>query len=132
VNREIKFRAWDNEENCWASAGSFLIDLTGELCWNEACTVQPPDKFTLMQYTGLKDKNGREIYEGDIVKSSNDGKDGCDVWDGLISKDSMSAAHGVKFDGFWSWEDEDSIYNIKYYTVIGNIYENPELLNATK
>ena len=76
------------------------------------------DWETVGQYTGLKDKNGKEIYEGDII-SANDMLN-----DFIIFKDG-----GFNLDGGES--SENLLYQLEYYgnpEVIGNIYENPELL----
>lgn len=92
------------------------------------------DDFVVMQFTGLLDKNGKEIYFGDILQTSNDGKDGCDVWG---SEDNGYAVCyedpdelGVRFKNWYPTTDEDSIFNMKYCEIIGNIYDHPNLLKA--
>ena len=73
----------------------------------------------LMQYTGLKDKNGVEIYEGDIFK---------------ITKEPEEINSVIFYSGCWQFE-EHGLYLIDWCDrgiVIGNIYENPELLKEGK
>ncbi len=113
--REIKFRAWKVDQD-----GSYMIPFEKMLsdAWN--MTSLNANGFKMMQFTGLKDKNGREIYEGDIIKA-HDHPTGVD-----------DALGDVYYDqGCWKLRNGLPIlpdYGTAWTEVIGNIYENPELL----
>lgn len=115
MQRPIKFRAWDKRfkrmHSPFVELGTekYLANFPAPL--NE----QPlPQNTVLMQYTGLKDKNGKEIYEGDII---NDG-------DGSIGKVEWRVSgfeqNMINTTGWWVIQTEGE--------VIGNIYEHPNLL----
>ena len=111
--REIKFRAWDVRERKMYFGDMGKYNSIAPFC-------NAPDKYMLMQYTGLKDKNGKEIYEGDIVKHKEDLSCATVVWDEDYTG-FTPFIYGL--DGEYG---EDA--GPEWYEVIGDIYENPELL----
>jgi len=111
--REIKFRAWDIEEKKFIDKNYGLeISLDGQTSYPHYDS-EIEAKVILMQYTGLKDKNGVEIYEGDIVKHDSG-------WIDEIKWDFITDGGPTCGWGFYDYGDR--------IAVIGNIYENPELL----
>ena len=133
--RVIKFRAWC--EGCYdEESDSYVFEMisSDRLVISEynllKDQLKQTEKFRLMQFTGLQDKNGKEIYEGDIVVYDR----GVGNWTGKR----MSTTHTIVFseEVFAFVMDYGSSY-IKLrkhwnyiYEVIGNIYENPELLST--
>jgi len=131
MTREIKFRIWDQNEEAMLYLGRFLPAL---------------DHSSLMQYTGLKDKNGVEIYEGDVVKRENyrDGNVYIELYEVIYDHDGF----GLKFlsrdrpcqrfvndKGYiiaFGNPKKDDRFTLRKEEVIGNIYENPELLTKNK
>ena len=123
--REIKFRVWNTETNKMIinvkEMGVFALQSIYSI--DEFLVIPTNEKYPLMQYTGLKDKNGVEIYEGDILSHHLQGNRFVEYgspfknYGGymLVSKNGMRG----------TLSDPD-----KLYEVIGNIYENPELLKA--
>lgn len=128
MNREIKFRVWDKPskkilypQEVWIRDNGFdSITRKEGICFSKTNNLNG----ILMQYTSLKDKNGKEIYEGDIVRWVDKYRmyetEGISeiVWrdTGFDIKDSRMGYEG---ELLIDWDDLE---------VIGNIYENPELL----
>ena len=141
--REIKFRAWDklNKEMFDVE----IINFQERRVYKDTVSYRKFEDIELMQYTGLKDKNGKEIYEGDVVKLIHTGIE--------ISADRLEDLK--RFVGIIKYENgifkivrtEKSLIESKYFEmeqkkvseifiysklydleVVGNIYENPELL----
>ena len=123
--REIKFRAWHPLlkrmfYDCCVSVGD----------WTDNSTHYGGEHNTLMQYTGLKDKNGKEIYEGDIVDFGR--------WDegkgerATVEWSEYYTGYAYRFFSQYGGEGVERL-NDKYFRdlaeVIGNIYENSELLD---
>ena len=126
---DIKFRAWHKlNKHMHYNVQDIYCD--GELgdCFGDILST--PSKFEVMAYTGLQDKNGTEIYEGDIVSAKY-------IYDKRTTDKAQviwredKASFGLKsLKGLTNEEYE--LYKITAehnLEVIGNIYENPELLN---
>lgn len=127
--RVPKFRAWTEEGKVMYYDVYPFKDDTLLLSYDEiAFDEVPASDFILMQSTGLKDKNGSEIFEGDIIKFSD-----CDddtyvtpvVWDKNYA--CFGASFSGKYPIFFEYL-EDFYTELKDIEVIGNIYENQELL----
>lgn len=123
--REIKFRFWDSEFESYVEPVTYFVGFDGSVWFNncndgEDEMYDQSEKLVVEQYTGLKDKNGKEIYEGDIV------------WD----NDSLTVVYWEKENcqfSHYEVNDPDYAYSLNeyekdIYEVVGNIYENKELL----
>lgn len=112
-NRSIKFRAWDKENKEWYNSA-----------WMRDGIFDPTDSSNgfldshiLLQFTGLKDKNGKEIYEGDLMKIEGDFI--TIEWMGTIYGQGFVMHHKERGNRSGEWGKGE---------IIGNIYENPELI----
>ena len=142
MKREIKFRGWRRKYQCWEYG--YLIECAApelneivEVIKHGGRIIAAVERDSIGQYTGLHDKNGREIYEGDIVSFGS-------VWNNSDNEDIDEEFHigVVEYDPHYAVYNvncEESgerrfmftdVVNYDGFGVIGNIFENPELLEG--
>jgi hypothetical protein len=124
MNREIKFRVWDKETEVMKVLGGLYPyqdeqTVGGEVFYEgEKTSKYFPEECEVMQYVGLTDKNGREIYEGDIIQHHDH--------------------HGNIARGVVRWDERDAAFTpgvglmseaSQWLEVVGTVYESPELLD---
>jgi uncharacterized phage protein (TIGR01671 family) len=126
--REIRFRVWDKQEKEMLFEGFHVF---GEVAIFKAIgshayktkgdktSLERYNDFELMQFTGLKDRHGKEIYEGDICKQSSDGLHFENVE--ILFNDGCYRARGLHFTQLSSGVSQ-------WFEIIGNIYENKNIL----
>jgi uncharacterized phage protein (TIGR01671 family) len=125
--REIKFRAWNGKDK--------MVDIGG--------AVDHYKSWDVMQFTGRKDKNEKEIYEGDIVKIHCDYEDKeIDYYYGVVKFGEYSDEGESSWGYGWYFEDyylissernlsgNTTILTESEFEIIGNVYENSEILDA--
>ena len=126
MSREIKFRVWDVENKEMLN----VQELDFEPTFHGGRIAIRPDQYNdyfdtedmiLMQYTGVNDRCGKEIYESDIVYVRSEDENAIIEWD------EQTARFIIHFDGWIA--DFDNYYG-KELEIIGDIYNNPELLGG--
>jgi len=120
--REIKFRVWNSERKKWTTCGMFHSNTQTKM---PIVGLSVYEKCVPLQFTGLHDRNGKEIYEGDVLNCYNWG----------VTKNELLTVSEIYWDideKGWGLNpdptDGDRYDLFRNIEIIGNIYENPELL----
>lgn len=126
--RDIRFRAWDKKEQKILPVGELHFIMSGDWSLNSvgikglskiSLRSRYLEQIELMQCTGLKDKNGKEIYEGDVCELRRNAER---IRVQVLWKDAC----------WWFWNEDELTIEFAAFVnraeVIGNIYENPELI----
>jgi len=145
--KTLKFRAWDKKKKVMHNDFQFIKSGDKDSDWliftsdkyllennktNPFINPSPhfAQQFEIMQYTGLKDKNGKDIYFGDILATSNNNPE-FDIWKkedwGYTVVGGNPNELGVSYSN-WTLEEEDSVYSKEFVEIIGNIYKNKNLI----
>lgn len=128
--REIKFRAWDKEKKEWVKNLNWSECEPQANVENGILTMESNDFFNWSQYTGRKDKNGKEIFEGDVVEMEEP------VMESDVIKCEIVFYEGT-FCAKWDRESQVTYFPLsecrleeENVEIIGNVYSNPELLST--
>lgn len=139
MSREIKFRAWEARVKKYIDWDNFINNPFGT--WGMKAFNN--ERYHFQQYTGLKDKNGKEIYEGDIIYWEIDNGVGIESYTAIVKWSENLVEEGwsqtykwlVGYTGNYYRGSYDELSTPAAYNdallIIGNIYENPDLLEAT-
>ncbi|RND62126.1 YopX protein [Lacticaseibacillus paracasei] len=137
MKREIKFRAWDKGYECYlydvqgaydTLSGCVKYENGENAVYDEECFAGflDNDQYVVEQYTGLHDKNGREIYENDVLQCTS-----YTYGNGETGKTSLLVKYHEMSAGFIAGPYMlGKLMDIRKCEVIGNIFENPEMLEA--
>ena len=119
--REIKFRAFIQPLNTMITVNKLTISGSDVAVWvNDTFYFDGLDT-NLMQYTGLKDLEGNEVYEGDILEVEMAGS----IYKGVVEYDPMSACFVLRREGKTATLNAFTTSPVASIKVIGNIYQNP-------
>lgn len=137
MKQEIKFRAWNKKDKVMVDVAAMNFGPSG--LWSliedaDDAELQLEDNYELMQYTGLKDKNGREIYEGDILKVTSEDGESYVATVKWFGDEGYPAFDLAGIPATWCYESNAlaTIFQegVETCEVIGNIFEDKQLLEG--
>ena len=126
--RKLKFRAWDKELKFFVDTTVYFIGLDGSVWFNNCgdgsdSMYDQSEKLMIMEWTGLQDINGNDIYEGDFLEFDKKEWGGDDNIHGPVKYDETQ--------GEWNTGGGLNSECSEFKKVIGNVFENPELAAST-
>lgn len=148
----LRFRAWDTQrklflhEDCYCMFSDGSIEANVRMRLSDGCdtvvavdSLDCPGRFVISQDTGLKDKGGKSIFFGDILKDVEYGEESVSSGYGVVTMGQLSDSDGYQHGDYYcitiEHKDEDGIFwsnslldTHEYTEVVGNIWQNPELL----
>jgi uncharacterized phage protein (TIGR01671 family) len=137
MKREIKFRAWDKRKKEWVSVGFHILGETTLFGLIETYCLENREKgesslermndIEITEFTGLLDRNGKEIYEGDILIPFSKGVGPMIVY---YESGAFCCKHKYNRWGLLSRLFDPDIQKLYAVHIIGNVFENPELLKV--
>ena len=122
ITNVLKFRVWDknhfetDNDSFWIQNGKAFFDSS----YGDDFSLSEIENAVIQQFTGLLDKNGKEIYEGDIIKGFANYKGVEYEFSGIISFQGC---------GFWCENADFPLDQYQEFNILGNIFENPSLLS---
>ena len=131
--REHKFKAWDKRQKKWLGVNLHMSVIDGTLWWQfgygcDILSAEERENIELVEYIGRKDKNGKEIYEGDIVRD-------VEAEIGIIKWSKRECLLFVDYpfnQDYMMIEDSFSSEPEKNIEIVTNIYEDPEFFKGAK
>lgn len=137
MKREIRFRAWNKKDKVMVDVAAMNFGPSGLWSLIEDAVdaeLQLADSYDLMQYTGLHDKNGREVYEGDILKVTSEDGESYVATVKWFGDEGYPAFDLAGIPAAWCYESNAlaTIFEsgVETCEVIGNIFEDKQLLEG--
>lgn len=136
--REIKFRVWDKttktlnyDDGVILNFGQQIASFYLEKEYYPYKEDRPFSEIILSQFTGLRDAEGKEVFEGDIIKDGGYNEYDIEYNDRWVIRYKAEGFYGCGFSAEYLAGDDESLRNFRKIVVVGNIFENPELIEKS-